>query len=77
MAAARAAKGGEGENAPGAPTSLPQAAQFVDELARFKVPATVRVRRGIARSHLAGMGRALGVGAGLSTLQRKRKRHSG
>ena len=31
----------------GAPTSLPQAAQFVDELARFKVPATVRVRRGI------------------------------
>ena len=31
----------------GAPTSLPQAAQFVDELARHKVPATVRVRRGI------------------------------
>lgn len=31
----------------GAPTALPQADQFVATLARFGVPATVRVRRGI------------------------------
>ena len=31
----------------GSPTSLPRAKEFVDELARFKIPATVRVRRGI------------------------------
>jgi 23S rRNA (adenine2503-C2)-methyltransferase len=48
----------------GAPTALPAADAFVDELARFGVPATVRVRRGIDIDAGCGQLRADVVAAG-------------